>query len=67
MTAALGISTFYQDPAAALIGDGEMLGAAQEKRIIVRKHAAAFRLTAIEHCLENAGLTLLVLKQHGTA
>ncbi len=67
MTAALGISTFYQDPAAALIGDGDMLRAAQGKRFTRRKHAAAFRLTAIERCLENAGLTLLVLKQHGTA
>ncbi len=57
MTAALGISAFYQDSAAALIGDGEMLGAAQEKRFTRRKHAAAFRLTAIEPCLEDAGLT----------
>ena len=47
MTAGLGISAFYQDSAAALIGDGEIVGAAQEKRFTRRKHAAAFRLTAI--------------------
>ncbi len=44
MTAALGISAFYQDSAAALISDGEMLGAAHEKRFtnfVLKQHGTA--------------------------
>lgn len=54
----LGISAYYHDAAAALIGDGGICAAAQEERFTRRKHDAAFPLHAIEYCLAEAGITL---------
>ncbi len=49
----LGISAFYHDSAAALVRDGDIVGAAQEERFTRRKHdpsypenAASYRLRA---------------------
>ena len=44
----LGISAFYHDCAAALVGDGEIVAAAQEERFTRKKHDAAFPTHAIE-------------------
>jgi carbamoyltransferase len=52
----LGISAHYHDSAAALVVDGVPVCAVQEERLSRRKGDAAFPLSAIEWCLEHAGL-----------
>ncbi len=52
----LGISAHYHDSAAALVVDGLPVCAVQEERLTRRKGDAAFPLSAIEWCLEHAGL-----------
>jgi carbamoyltransferase len=54
----LGISAFYHDSAAALVVDGEIVGAAQEERFTRRKHDARFPEHAVRYCLEAAGTDL---------
>lgn len=48
----LGISAFYHDSAAALIGDGEILAAAQEERFTRKKHDSQFPSNAVKYCLK---------------
>ncbi len=52
----LGISAHYHDSAAALVIDGVPVCAVQEERLSRRKGDAGFPLSAIEWCLEHAGL-----------
>src|SRR5216684_3387948 len=52
----LGISAFYHDAAAALLGDGQILAAAQEERFTRRKNDPDFPNHAIDACLLQAGL-----------
>jgi carbamoyltransferase len=52
----LGISAHYHDAAAALVVDGVPVCAVQEERLSRRKSDAAFPLSAIEWCLEHAGI-----------
>src|SRR3954464_5501288 len=52
----LGISAHYHDSAAALLVDGEPVGAVQEERLSRRKNDAGFPLQAIEWCLDEAGI-----------
>jgi carbamoyltransferase len=52
----LGISAHYHDSAAALVVDGVPVCAVQEERLSRRKNDAAFPLSAIEWCLDHAGL-----------
>src|SRR4051812_35662994 len=52
----LGISAHYHDSAAAIVIDGAPVCAVQEERLSRRKNDAAFPLSAIEWCLEHAGL-----------
>src|SRR6266540_6253612 len=52
----LGISAHYHDSAAALVVDGVPVCAVQEERLSRRKNDAAFPLSAIEWCLEHAGI-----------
>src|SRR5258708_35598046 len=52
----LGISAHYHDSAAALVIDGVPVCAVQEERLSRSKGDAAFPLSAIEWCLEYAGL-----------
>ena len=52
----LGISAFYHDSAAALLGDGEILAAAQEERFTRKKHDPAYPKKAVEFCLDRAGI-----------
>ena len=54
----LGISAFYHDSAAALVGDGEIVAAAQEERFTRKKHDARFPEQAVRYCLEAAGTDL---------
>ncbi len=55
----LGISAYYHDSAAALVGDGQIVAAAQEERFSRKKHDARFPKNAIAYCLKEANLTLL--------
>jgi len=54
----LGISAFYHDSAACLLGDGEILAAAQEERFTRKKHDPRFPLQAIRYCLDEAGISV---------
>src|SRR5437773_8574261 len=54
----LGISAFYHDSAAALIEDGELVGAAQEERFTRKKHDSGFPQNAVQYCLDEAGIKL---------
>lgn len=54
----LGLSAYYHDSAAALICDGEILSAAQEERFTRKKHYSGFPKSAVEYCLEEAGIEL---------
>jgi carbamoyltransferase len=56
MTAILGISAFYHDSAAALVIDGDIVGAAQEERFTRKKHDSAFPAQAVAYCLAEAGI-----------
>ena len=58
MTSILGISAFYHDSAAAIIVDGEIIGAAQEERFTRKKHDASYPKNAINYVLKEAGLKL---------
>ena len=49
----LGISAFYHDSAAALIEDGQLVGAAQEERFTRKKHDSAFPQNAVQYCLDD--------------
>ena len=58
MTSILGISAFYHDSAAAIIVDGEIIGAAQEERFTRKKHDASYPKNAIKYILKEGGLKL---------
>lgn len=58
MTWVLGISCYYHDSAAALIRDGEIIGAAQEERFTRKKHDAAFPENAVRWLLRENQLSL---------
>ncbi len=58
MTSILGISAFYHDSAAAIIIDGEIIGAAQEERFSRKKHDASYPKSAINYVLKEANLKL---------
>jgi len=50
----LGISAFYHDSAAALVGSEGIIAAVQEERFTRKKHDAGFPLKSIEYCLQKA-------------
>ncbi len=52
----LGISAFYHDSAAALLGDGEIIAAASEERFTRKKGDPDFPARAVEFCLREAGI-----------
>ena len=54
----LGISAFYHDSAAALLRDGELVGAAHEERFTRKRHDPALPVEAARYCLEAAGLEI---------
>ena len=53
----LGVSAFYHDSAACLLGDGRILAAAQEERFTRKKGDAEFPVNAVSYCLSQAGIT----------
>jgi len=53
----LGISAFYHDSAAALIGDEGIVAAAQEERFTRVKGDAGFPRHAAQYCLSEAGIS----------
>ena len=55
-TYTLGLSAFYHDSAACLVGDGELVAAAQEERFSRIKGDAEFPARAVEFCLARAGI-----------
>jgi len=56
MNAILGISAFFHDSAAALLVDGKIVAAAQEERFTRKKHDSDFPGSAVEYCLNEAGI-----------
>ena len=58
MPITLGLSCFYHDAAAALVRDGEVIAAAQEERFSRKKGDPAFPSSAINYCLEEAGISV---------
>ncbi|MCC2615136.1 hypothetical protein LJ739_02620 [Aestuariibacter halophilus] len=54
----LGLSAFYHDSAAALIENGKILAAVQEERFTRKKFDAALPVSAIQYCLDSAGISV---------
>ncbi len=54
----LGISCYYHDAAAALVQDGRVVAAAEEERFTRKKHDSRFPESAIDFCLNSAGLEI---------
>jgi len=54
----LGISAYYHDSAAAIVGDGNIIAAAQEERFSRIKNDKNFPSQAIRYCLSEAGKTI---------
>lgn len=52
----LGISCFYHDAAAVLIGDGKIMAAAEEERFSRVKHDSSFPKLSIDFCLKQVGI-----------
>jgi carbamoyltransferase len=52
----LGISCYFHDAAAALLGDGVLVAAAEEERFTRVKHDFSFPRHAIRFCLDRAGI-----------
>lgn len=55
----LGVSAFYHGSAAALVRDGQIIGAAQEERFSRQKADASFPTRAIRYCLEKGAIARL--------
>lgn len=53
----LGVSCYYHDAAAALLGDGQLVAAAEEERFSRIKHDFNFPTQAIRFCLEQGKLS----------
>lgn len=54
----LGISAYFHDSACALLGDGEIIAAAQEERFTRRKADERFPKLAVKSVLETAGIEI---------
>ncbi|MBK24131.1 MAG: hypothetical protein CME70_09040 [Halobacteriovorax sp.] len=54
----LGLSAFYHDSSACLIRGDEVVAAAAEERFSRKKHDPDFPISAINYCLEEAGIEL---------
>ena len=58
MTYILGISAYYHDSSAALIKEGEILGAVQEERFSRIKHDSSFPSKSISWLLKSNKINL---------
>jgi len=54
----LGISAYYHDSAAVLLGNGEVIAAAHEERFSRRKHDASFPAQAVKYVMMEGGLRI---------
>jgi carbamoyltransferase len=54
----LGISAYYHESAACLLGDGRLVAAAEEERFSRIKHDAALPVSAVRFCLESGGIDI---------
>jgi carbamoyltransferase len=54
----LGINAYHGNASAALVCDGQLVGAVEEERFNRVKYAAGFPAAAIRYCLKEAGLKL---------
>jgi carbamoyltransferase len=59
----LGISSYYHDSAAAIVGKNGIIAAAQEERFTRIKHDHNFPIHAINYCLKEAGTSVEELDQ----
>jgi len=59
----LGISSYYHDSAAALVGENGIIAAAQEERFTRIKHDHNFPIQSINYCLKEAGISVEELDQ----
>jgi carbamoyltransferase len=53
----LGISAYYHDSAAALVGEDGIIAAAQEERFTRIKHDPSFPKESVKYCLKYAGIS----------
>jgi carbamoyltransferase len=58
MKTILGISAFYHDSAATILGDGKIIAAAQEERFTRKKHDSSYPFNAVEFVLNFAKIKL---------
>ncbi len=54
----LGISAYYHDSAACLLGEGRIVAAAQQERFTRKKHDAGFPDQAVAYCLREGRVDL---------
>ena len=54
----LGISAYYHDSAAVLLGNGEVIAAAHEERFSRRKHDASFPAQAVKYVMMEGGMRI---------
>jgi len=59
----LGISAYYHDSAAAIVGKNGIIAAAQEERFTRIKHDPSFPINAINYCLSEANIKVKDLDQ----
>ena len=59
----LGISSYYHDSAAAVVGENGIIAAAHEERFTRIKHDHNFPIHAINYCLKEAGISVEELDQ----
>jgi hypothetical protein len=55
-TSILGINYFFHDSSACLVQGGQLISALEEERFTRRKHTWQFPHTAIDRCIEIAGI-----------
>ena len=58
----LGLSCYYNDSAAALLKDGEIVSAVQEERFSRKKHDSSFPINSIKYCLKDQKINLKDIK-----
>tara|TARA_B100000686_G_C16805252_1_gene989561 strand:- start:402 stop:2138 length:1737 start_codon:yes stop_codon:yes gene_type:complete len=54
----LGITCYGHDSSAAILKDGVLVTAVEEERFVRKKHTYEFPIHAINHCLDETGITM---------
>jgi len=60
----LGLTTLG-DSAATIIKDGEIIAAVEEERFSRKKHQSGFPFLSVQHCLDEAGITIADVRHIG--